>query len=277
MSRERNAGDGTRETGEAAKGAASIDGDGMGAVPGDADSANDNRPTVSNGGTDASGRVDGASLVNSEEAVSGEAVGEGAGPVVHPGGRGSDNGDVHSGAGTADSLRARGAESGGEQAAEVGAGEAVTEAHSVEKTEQSAAPPMALSETAKTTLSLAPTECPTKPKLSAQPVARPLPQVVENRRNVVRLSAQPFAQYDRAKWKRSRVKDGFLIRRVPGYSIAETEYGVSYLWVLSRKPDRTSADKSKFGFAGYFNWQALTGTGLLCKEMKRDGKRKLAS
>lgn len=94
---------------------------------------------------------------------------------------------------------------------------------------------------------------------------------------MVRLSAQPFAQYDRAKWKRSRVKNGFLIRRVPGYSIAETEYGVSYLWVLARKPDRTSADKSKFGFAGYFNWQALTGTGLLCKEMKRDGKRKLAS
>lgn len=101
-------------------------------------------------------------------------------------------------------------------------------------------------------------------------------QPTENKGVLVRLSVQLIAHYDRAKWKRSRVRPGFMIRRVPGYSIAETEYGVSYLWVLSRKPDRTSADKSKFGFAGYFNWQALSGTGLLCKEAKANGNRKLA-
>jgi hypothetical protein len=63
---------------------------------------------------------------------------------------------------------------------------------------------------------------------------------------------------------------------MPGYSIAETEYGVSYLWVLSRKPDRTTADNSVHPLAGYFNWKALESSGLLCKERKSDKRDKTA-
>lgn len=63
-------------------------------------------------------------------------------------------------------------------------------------------------------------------------------------------------------WKRSRFLPGYQLRRVPGYNIVETPWGVSYLGVLSRKPDRTSADKSVFGFAGYFNWDSLILAGL---------------
>lgn len=92
-----------------------------------------------------------------------------------------------------------------------------------------------------------------KPRLSAQP-----------------QPANPFGaiSYEKTKWKRSRIKKGQLIKRLTGYSIAETEYGVSYLWVLSRKPDRTSADNSVHGMAGYYNWKALAESGLLRKEKK---------
>jgi hypothetical protein len=62
-----------------------------------------------------------------------------------------------------------------------------------------------------------------------------------------------------------------------GYSIAETEYGVSYLWVISRKPDRTTADNSVHALAGYFNWKALEASGLLCKERKNDKRDKAAT
>lgn len=94
--------------------------------------------------------------------------------------------------------------------------------------------------------------------------------------NTPKLNAQPhFANpsgstiYERSKWKRSRIKKGRLIKRLTGYSIAESEYGLSYLWVLSRKPDRTSADNSVWPLAGYFNWKSLEASGLLRKEKKR--------
>lgn len=87
------------------------------------------------------------------------------------------------------------------------------------------------------------------------------------------LSAQfPAVAYKHSEWKKSRVKKGKLIRRLSGYSIAETEYGVSYLWVLSRKPDRTSADNSVWPMAGYFNWKSLEQSGLLRKEKKQNGR-----
>jgi hypothetical protein len=59
-------------------------------------------------------------------------------------------------------------------------------------------------------------------------------QPYENKDNVVQLSAQRAVVYEKSTWKRSQKKPGYLIRRMEGYSIAETEYGVSYLWVLSR-------------------------------------------
>lgn len=79
--------------------------------------------------------------------------------------------------------------------------------------------------------------------------------------------AKPIA-FNKSTHKRSRIKKGWLIKRLTGYSIAETEYGVSYLWVLSRKPDRTSADNSVYGLAGYFNWESLNNQDLLRKEKK---------
>jgi hypothetical protein len=98
----------------------------------------------------------------------------------------------------------------------------------------------------------------------------PKAQPAVNKNNVVQLSAQRGVIFDKGIWKRSGKKEGYLIRRLPGYSIAETEYGVSYLWVLSRKPDRTTADNSVHPLAGYFNWKALSDSGLLAKERKSD-------
>lgn len=112
-----------KETGEAAQVAAQADSDGLGNVPGHADSVDDDRPTVSNGGTITSGRVDGAGLVNPEKALTnGEEAERDAGAAVHPGNRGDELGDVAAGPGTDKELRARGAESGGEQAEGVGNG-----------------------------------------------------------------------------------------------------------------------------------------------------------
>lgn len=71
--------------------------------------------------------------------------------------------------------------------------------------------------------------------------------------------------FNKRHWKVSRAHKGWAIRRFSGYSIAETEYGVSYLKVLSRKPDRTSADNSAFPLAGYFNWKSLVTAGLAVK------------
>jgi hypothetical protein len=82
-------------------------------------------------------------------------------------------------------------------------------------------------------------------------------QPYENKDNVVQLSAQRAVVYEKSTWKRSQKKPGYLIRRMEGYSIAETEYGVSYLWVLSRMPDLTTADNSVQPLAGYFNWKSL--------------------
>ena len=75
-----------------------------------------------------------------------------------------------------------------------------------------------------------------------------------------------------AGWKRSRFLRGYLLRRVPGYNVVETPWGVSYLGVVSRKPDRTSADKSVFGFAGYFNWESLMASGLAVPVEREKGR-----
>ena len=71
------------------------------------------------------------------------------------------------------------------------------------------------------------------------------------------------------KWKRSRVKKGHLIARIPGYDPVESEYGVHYLKVLSRNPKKTSGDYSLYEHAGFFTWCALQTGGRLVKERKR--------
>jgi len=89
-----------------------------------------------------------------------------------------------------------------------------------------------------------------------------------------KLSTQSSAIFDKKIWKRSREKPGYLIKRFKGYNPVEDKYGVQYLYVLSRKPDRTSGDYSVYPFAGFFNWEALANTGLFVKERKSNANRK---
>ncbi len=80
--------------------------------------------------------------------------------------------------------------------------------------------------------------------------------------------------YDRSEWKRSRVRDGMMIARIAGYDIVETEYGVSYLWVVTRQPaKRTSANSDEYEHAGFYTWQSLEASERLVTERKDDGKR----
>lgn len=80
------------------------------------------------------------------------------------------------------------------------------------------------------------------------------------------------ALFEAGKWKRSRVKKGWLIARIKCYDPVESEYGVSYLKVLSRRPKKTSGDYSLHEHAGFFTWDALQAGGRLVKERKRNGR-----
>ncbi len=109
--------------------------------------------------------------------------------------------------------------------------------------------------------------------LTTQP-EQPLPaQLFDFMTLAPKLSSQRGVLYDNKIWKRSRVKKGWLIRRIEGYSISETEYGVHYLFVISRKPDRTSGDMTQHPLAGFFNWQALQDAGRLVKEKRNEKQR----
>jgi hypothetical protein len=122
-----------------------------------------------------------------------------------------------------------------------------------------------------------------KPKLSTQSKAKLSTQsnrqVIDFEAHRRKLSTQSGVKYDRNQWKRSAKKPGWLIRRIEGYNISEDEYGVSYLFVLERNPDRVTADWMIGPFAGFFNWQALEDSGRLVPERteKTDGRRKRAT
>jgi hypothetical protein len=84
--------------------------------------------------------------------------------------------------------------------------------------------------------------------------------------------------FDNKGWKRSRTHEGYLIKRIAGYDISEGIYGVSYLFVLSRKPEaRTKVDRLKYPFSGFFNWKSLEAAGLLTKERKTSDGRSNAA
>jgi hypothetical protein len=94
--------------------------------------------------------------------------------------------------------------------------------------------------------------------------------------NVVDLAAfkasvtiHPPAFFDDDIWKRSRIKKGWLIKRIAGYDPVEGEYGVHYLKVISRNPKRTSGDCSRYEHAGFSTWDTLQKVGRLVKERKR--------
>lgn len=73
------------------------------------------------------------------------------------------------------------------------------------------------------------------------------------------------------KWKKSRLKKGWLIKRIQGYDIVESEYGVSYLFVVvreSKKDSRkkvTTADFTIHEHAGFSTWETLKSNGRLKK------------
>lgn len=69
-------------------------------------------------------------------------------------------------------------------------------------------------------------------------------------------------------WKRSQKRRGWLIKRIGGYNINENLYGVTYLYVLQRHPDKTSANAELYPDAGFKNWKSLEQSGLLRKEKK---------
>lgn len=108
------------------------------------------------------------------------------------------------------------------------------------------------------------------PRLSTQPKRKAKAEITDLEEFRAKLSTQSEIVFDNKKWKRSAKKAGYLIKRLAGYSISEDEYGVSYLFVLSRKPDRTSADSLTYPLAGFFNWAALETAGRLKREKKRE-------
>lgn len=82
--------------------------------------------------------------------------------------------------------------------------------------------------------------------------------------------AEKLAGKGPAGWKRSRVRAGWLIRRIGKHNLVESEYGVSYLYVLSRRPDRTDVDRAKYPLSGFYNWRALEAAQLLTTEVKNN-------
>lgn len=71
-------------------------------------------------------------------------------------------------------------------------------------------------------------------------------------------------RFEKQAWKRSRIKPGLLIQRIPGYDINELEYGVNYLKQLSG--GKTSADGVKYPHAGFFTWRVLAQCARLAIE-----------
>lgn len=68
------------------------------------------------------------------------------------------------------------------------------------------------------------------------------------------------------KWKPSRIRPGYLIKRIKGYDVVESEYGVSYLYVTTRKPKKaTSGDFGQYEHAGFSTWATLEKNGRLKK------------
>ena len=89
-----------------------------------------------------------------------------------------------------------------------------------------------------------------------------------NRLNAQSAMADSSAEsFDKKKWKRSRLRPGWLIKRLTGYQPVEDEYGCQYLGVVSRKPDRMSADRSAFPFAGFLTWESMMESDLLVTEV----------
>jgi hypothetical protein len=92
----------------------------------------------------------------------------------------------------------------------------------------------------------------------------------------VALSQKVNSHLSGRKWKKSRIRKGWLIARIKGYDIVESEYGISYLFVIRRKsPKQTSADFALYEHAGFFTWQALESAGRFVKEKKDNATKRI--
>jgi len=109
-----------------------------------------------------------------------------------------------------------------------------------------------------------------KAKSDYSPCKEPAGEVIDLAAFRAMVTSHPSAYYDKDKWKRSRVKKGYLIHRIEGYDPVESEYGVSYLKVIRRHPKVTSGDYSLYEHAGFFTWDALQASRRLVKERKRE-------
>jgi hypothetical protein len=110
---------------------------------------------------------------------------------------------------------------------------------------------------------------PTKPSKALTPRESASEKVVDLAAFRAKVTIHSSAVFEAKKWKRSRVKNSYLIARIPGYDPVESEYGVHYLKVLSRNPKKTSGDYSLYEHAGFFTWGALEAGGRLVRERKR--------
>lgn len=109
------------------------------------------------------------------------------------------------------------------------------------------------------------------PKVQSKPAPRQSAsdKVVDLAAFRSKVTIHSGAYFEAKKWKRSRVRKGWLIARIRGYDPVESEYGVSYLKVVGRRPKRTSGDYSLYEHAGFFTWSALQAAGRFVKERKR--------
>jgi hypothetical protein len=105
----------------------------------------------------------------------------------------------------------------------------------------------------------------THPKQSSASVLRFVPPKVSTH----------FSPAPGKKWKKSAKREGWLIKRIKGYDIAEDQYGVSYLYVVTRDPKKqTSADCTLYEHAGFFTWKALEVSGRLVPLEKQNDRTK---
>jgi hypothetical protein len=79
---------------------------------------------------------------------------------------------------------------------------------------------------------------PPKPPKALMPREDASEKVVDLAAFKAKVTIHSSAVFEAKRWKRSRVKKGYLIARIPGYDPVESEYGVHYLKVLSRNPNQ---------------------------------------
>jgi hypothetical protein len=78
------------------------------------------------------------------------------------------------------------------------------------------------------------------------------------------------AHFVKKLWKRSKNRPGYLIKRIKGYYVVESPYGVSYGKPVGPDPitgkPKLSFDSKLYEHAGHVKWSALIASGRFVKE-----------